>query len=171
MQTIELLFHIKAKERGERFSANLFKWCRKHRGVNLFVAFSSVSCFDETKECFFEYGYTMPEQLYIGFGDLDDGWLHGARLTDIICNGTKANEFAFPPDREFTIIDDWWNQYVSAGKCCIDPEHILYDDRERWEQQGKSRTCVWCGDFEQELTIKYEPREIWMKKIKSGATN
>lgn len=146
----DLLPKIKATSRSDRFSLNLMKWVRKHQDYPLFVAYTPICCITGQHLPEFNPDKTCASQLYIGLGNMDDGWLHGSRLSEIICNGTAATSFAYPPRMNFQIIDHWWGLYLAKGKCAIDPEHSLYYDRERWEEQGNSRLCLWCGEFRQE---------------------
>lgn len=152
----ELLPLIKSAGRADMFSENLWKWVRKHKDHPLFVAFSEKDgeSYDEAKTC--------ASRLYVGFHHLDgDGWLNGARLSEILCYGTKASEWAYPPGMKFTEIADWWEKYMERGKCFIDPEHTLYLDKERWMEEGNIRTCVWCGIFQQQEHVEMVPRKDW----------
>jgi hypothetical protein len=157
----DLLPKIKATGRGDKFSENLMKWVRKHRNSPLFVAYSSISCIDGKRLPDFGFDKTCAGNLYIGFGDIDDGWLHGARLSEIICNGTKAKEWAYPPRMNFQKVDGWWERYMVSGKCTIDPEHTLYHDCERWQEDGDTRLCLWCGGHRQVKRRYQMEREEW----------
>lgn len=154
---------IHADSKTDRFSENLMKWVRKHRTSPIFVAYSRVSIIDGKPLPDFSYSKTCAGNLYVGFGDIDDGWLHGSRLSEIICNGVRAKEWANPPKYDFHVISDWWERYITGGKCCIDPEHKLYHDRERWELYagGRKRKCVWCGNFEQYQHTEMVPKSEW----------
>lgn len=165
----DLLPLIKADSKTERFSENLMKWVRKHRNVPLFVAYSLVSL-DGVPLPEFSFDKTCTSNLYIGLGDLDQGYLHGARLSQIISNGVNAEEFAYTPKMKFQIIPDWWERYIECAKCCIDPEHRLYGDRERWQvsDDGKQRTCLWCGNHRQYEHTEMVPRKEWRDMPKTG---
>lgn len=160
----DLLPAITAASKEDRFSKNLMEWVQKHKDVSLFVAYSRVSYVDGKPLPDFSFDTTCEGSLYIGLGhDLDDGWLHGARLSEIICQGAKSKEWAFPPKKQFVVIPDWWEKYISAGKCCIDPEHKLYIDKERWlvAEDSLSRRCEWCGKHEQRLHTEMVPKTEW----------
>lgn len=150
----------------DRYSLNLWRWARKKlRQINspsigLVVAFATEGKkeYDPTK--------TQASSLYIGIGngfsDIDDGWLHGARLTEVLGNGVKAVSFAFPPRMKFVIVPDWWERYAAGGKCIIDPKHWLYG-HERWQvsEDGQERTCIWCGNATQRLHTEMVPKTEW----------
>lgn len=163
MKGIELLPLIKATSKADRYSENLMKWVRKHRNAPLIAVYSPVSYVDGSDLGRFDAAKTCAGSLYIGFGGLDDGWLHGARLSEILCNGVKASEWAYPPKHRFQPLPDWWKRYIEGGKCCIDPEHWLYTDRERWEvaEDGKTRRCLWCGKHKQYLKTEMTPKTSW----------
>lgn len=86
-------------------------------------------------------------------GRLDDGYLIGTRLYDVLCNGTKAGSWAIA-DRGFVEVVDFWPRYVAEGRCAIDPEHerFFVGDDTRWTQDGDTRACLWCGKAQQVLT-------------------
>ena len=146
----------------DKYSLNLWRWARKalrgHR-CSLVVAFATRDG-DEIKE--YDPTKTQASRLYIGYGNIDDGWLHGSRLSEILCNGIKAAGFAYPPKMRFVIVPDWWERYEAGGKCFIDPEHWLYG-HERWKENpdGKERTCIWCGDHKQHLHTEMVPKTEW----------
>lgn len=151
----ELMPLIKAAGRTDRFSENLWKWVRKYRDRPLFVAFSEKDgrTYDEAK--------TLASRLYIGFHRLDDGWLHGSRLIEILCNGAAAESWAYQPAMQFREIPGWWDKYIEHGKCFIDPEHYLYLDNARWIVEGDVRTCIWCGKYQQREHIEMVPQREW----------
>ncbi len=151
----ELLPLIKSAGKADQYSENLWKWVRKYRDRPLFVAFSEKDGhhYDDTK--------TLASKLYVGFHRLDDGWLHGCRLTDILCNGVNAGSWAYPPAMQFREILDWWDKYIEHGKCFIDPEHYLYLDVARWLEDGDVRTCIWCGNYQQREHIEMVLQKEW----------
>lgn len=153
----ELIPLIKANGKSGQYSQNLLKWVRKYRDKPLFVAFAT----EGTKV--YDPGKTQSGNLYVGFHGLDDGWLHGSQLTAILCDGAKAATAAYQPKMQFQAIPEWWGRYIKGGKCAIDPEHSLYSDHERWAvaEDGKSRRCLWCGDYEQYLHIEMVPETDW----------
>lgn len=163
----ELFPQIKADSRADRYSQNLMKWVRKHRNKPLFIGFATEGkhLYDPAK--------TQSGLLYVGFGHeghgLDDGYLMGARLSDILCNGLKAGEFAFAPRMKFVEVPGWWQRYIEGGKCCIDPEHWLYADRERWDvaADGKSRRCLWCGNYHEYLHSEMVEKTSWRRVPKA----
>ena len=108
MQGSELLPLIKANSKADLFSENLMKWVRKHRNYPLFVAYSPISYVDGKRMADFDLTKTCAGSLYVGIGDLDDGWLHGSRLSEILCTGVKAGGWAYPPKYAFQLLPDWW---------------------------------------------------------------
>jgi len=147
----------------DRYSLNLWRWARKalrNERIGIAVAFATQG----GKE--YDPAKTQASSLYIGYcdyrGGFDDGWLHGSRLTEVLCNGVKAAAFAFPPRMGFVIVPDWWERYMAGGKCFIDPEHWLYG-HERWKESpdGKERTCIWCGDHKQHLHTEMVSKTEW----------
>jgi len=157
----------------DRFSLNLWRWVRKAcRGnskgqLHLFVAIATkdAGSFDPTR--------TQASSLYIGLGNLDEGWLHGSRLSEILCTGVKASGYAYPPRMKFEIIADWWERYIVGGKCFIDPAHTLYFDRERWQESadGKERTCLWCGKHKQHLHAEMVEKTDWRNPTTEEVSN
>lgn len=171
MMPLYLFPHIQASTRTDRFSQHLMEWVDTHRNTNLFVAYSPISYIDGSLLPDFNYQTTCAGSIYIGLGDLDEGFLHGARLSNIICNGVKADEFAFPPKMQFQIIPDWFEQYIERAKCCIDPQHILYSDKERWNvsEDGKIRSCLWCNNHKQHEHIELVEKKTWIHTTHPGA--
>ena len=158
----ELLPQIKATGKADRYSENLMKWVKKYKNTPLFVAMSTSDgqSYDPEK--------TQASRLYVGKHRIDEeGFLFGSRLSSILCEGAKAETFAFVPGMKFVVIEGWWEKYIIGGKCFIDPEHRLYYDRERWEEtessNGKLRHCVWCGDYEQYVHIEQVPKKSWRR--------
>jgi hypothetical protein len=143
----------------DRYSKNLYNWVKKHAGhCDLVVAYSQRQLGHA-----FTYAETAASCMYIGFGDLDDYWLHGSRLSTIICEGGHASSWAYPPAEDFKVIPDWWQNYLERGKCCIDPEHNLYWDVDRFEDnEGTLRACRWCGLTQRKRTwIEQVERVVW----------
>lgn len=140
---------INPKHQGDQFSENLYKWLNKHKNTPLFVAFSEVSDLNG-KPVYYAPSKTQCNQIYIGYGDMNDGWVHGTKLSAIICEGTKAKSWANPPRLNFTPLQNWFDEYQAKGKCHIDPDHLFY--HERWHTKEESRQCEWCGTKEQRIT-------------------
>lgn len=141
--------------KGNGYSDNLVKWLKKRKDWPLEAAFLHWSNIDGS-HVEMKPEATQPQQILLGIGpDREDKWFHGARLSEILCSGAKANVFAFPPRFETTPLPDWFGGYIKGGKCFIDPEHRWYGDRDRWQlsDDGNSRVCLWCGEHMQEKFV------------------
>lgn len=154
----ELLLLIKAGGKADRYSENLMEWVRKYRDRRLIVAIAT-----EGKRQF-DPALTQSAYLYIGYAPLEDGYLMGSRLSEILCNGIKTSTWAFH-GLKFVEVPDWWQRYIEGGKCCIDPEHWLYADRERWNvaADGKTRRCLWCGNYHEYLHSEMVEKTSWRR--------
>lgn len=161
----ELLPMIKAGSKSERHSENLMKWVCKYQDKPMFVAIATAGEIGVGNKClvFFEPEKNLSHLLYVGWFNLDDGYLHGSPLNEILSNGAGAKTWPFPPMLQFVEVSGWWERYIQLGKCCIDPEHWLYAGRERWKvsSDGKSRSCLWCGTYEQCLHTEMVPKRTW----------
>lgn len=146
-----------------KYSDNFNRWRRKHeKRSSLFVAFSKCSLLDNSK---IEYCQTKTQvqNLIIGFGEIDGGYVHGSRLSEIICNGSKAGVWAYCPEYNFIVIDDWLDLYEEKGICHIDPEHFLYSN---WEMiSDNERVCVHCDHIQHRKT-EMVPRYSWAANTK-----
>jgi len=145
---------IKSISEADKFSQNLYNWCCRYATSDIFVAFS------QENNLIYSPDKTLASKTYIGFNNIDHGYLHGSRLSEILCNGANAKVWAYPPAMNFQVIEDWFDHYIAKGKCHIDPEHTLYQNHERWEISHAVRTCVWCG-HEQYKYITMVPMEFW----------
>lgn len=128
-------------------SSNFRKWINHHsrRGRNspLFAAYSEYSYVDSSNVPR-DSTKTQCSHIYIGFGDLDQGYLHGSRLSEIICVGSEAGTWAFPPAYHFQKMPDWMEAYEKGGLCWLDPEHLFYPER-LIDQSDGSIQCRICG--------------------------
>lgn len=124
---------------GAKYSPNLHAWLtlrsKKHRA--------------ETSRVFADKDGT----LWIGF--LDDGYLIGSRLMSVLCEGKKAESFAFGYLGKLDEVPDFWARYTAVGRCAIDPAHKMYfvGDDTRWRTAGDKRECLWCGNHAQVLLL------------------
>lgn len=121
---------------GAKYSPNLHKWMTaKHPGHR--ARTSRV--------------YSSPDRGLM-IGRVDDGYLIGTRLNDVLCNGSKARSWAIGA-RGLVEVSDFWPRYLAEGRCAIDPEHAMYfiGDDTRWTQEGDTRACLWCGKARQVL--------------------
>lgn len=128
-------------------SKNFSRWInhhsRRYRSASLFAAYSEYSHVDGSNVPR-DLTKTQCSHIYIGFGDLDQGYLHGSRLSEIICNGSKAGIWAFPPAYRFQTMPGWMDAYNEQGLCWLDPEHLFYPERLIRQSDGNS-LCQICG--------------------------
>ena len=119
-----------APANGLKFSPNLYRWLRSERNRNTARLIRVYR--DDT------------DTLWIGM--LDGRELIGARLVSVLCNGANQNTSAWQ-GIDATEILDFWNNYMRIGRCAIDTKHveIFWDDERRWQENGDSRACKWCG--------------------------
>lgn len=164
----ELLPLIRSKGKDDKYSENLAKWVSKHKDWPMIVAFLGFcGITGETLE--YDPAKSLPRQILIGIGDMDDGWIHGRRLSEItggIRGVFSGEKYAYSHQFKPLHLPDWWQKYIEGGKCFIDPEHYLYGGK-RWQMSddGKTRDCVWCGNHRQEKHIEMVPKEHWRTKI------
>lgn len=159
----DLLPLIKAKGRGDRFSENLYKWVKKYDNRDLSVFFMHRSWLDGSNVDY-DPEFTQAPQLVVG-EMYEDGWVHGMRLLQILGNGTSVGMYAIPPGWNAVLLPDWWENYIKGGKCHIDPEHRLYAGSERWQTNGKTRTCLWCGQWHEQQHKRRVSKTVtsWVK--------
>lgn len=96
--------------------------------------------------------------LWLGY--LDEGFLMGARLMQVLCNGSKTPTFAFGNLGPLVEVEGFWPRYVEQGRCAIDTEHQMYfvGDDTRWAGDEEQRTCLWCG-------CSHQHRERWIEPV------
>ena len=103
--------------------------------------------------------------MWIGWKD-EDLYLIGSRLNVVLCNGAKAETWAFPLHRiaDLEQVEGFWESYDRIGRCAIDPAHKAhFISREaRYAECGDQRTCKWCGaEFDRVRYTKTVQRERW----------
>lgn len=134
---------------GPQFSPNLYKFLKKQGRVRA----SAYRVFRDADNV-----------LWIGSQDY--GWLHGARLMGVLCNGPLERVWAHVPSIGFRgglrEITSFWADYMRIGRCAIDPEHqkSFIGDEARWtvSDDGNHRSCRWCGNAHQK-------RETWVEQV------
>lgn len=130
--------------KGAKFSPNLFKFLASRR-QKVLARYARV--------------YRDREGvLWLGY--LDDYFLIGARLMQVLCNGSKAETFAFANLGPLSEVDGFWALYQEHGRCAIDPDHQMFfiGDDTRWSISGERRSCLWCGNA-------HQSRERWVEKV------
>lgn len=86
--------------------------------------------------------------LAVGWRD-DDGWFMGSGVKRILCDGRKAESYAYSPKDTDPGDESFWTDYLKRGRCAIDPEHATYfrNADHRFSDVGDIRTCNWCGQL------------------------
>ena len=101
---------------------------------------------------------------YSGKRDKADTDFIGVRLMSVLCTGAKAGSCCYlgtAPDLEE--IDGFWDQYLKVGRCAIEPEHQESFMGERFQLDGDTRTCRWCGvEHQRFLTPRTVLDESWV---------
>ena len=122
-----------APRRGNKFSPNLYKWLtdsrRPYRAIESRVYKESDG------------------RLWIGRLDEESGAMIGERLFAVLCQGRSAISKFWMGVGKLTEIENFWPEYLLKGRCAIDPKHEMHfvGDKTRWQQDGDSRVCLWCG--------------------------
>lgn len=162
---LERLVKQRPTGRADKYSLNLHKWLRKQHEHYRGAFFSPWSSVDGAMD-YSDKAKHSPSHIYIGWLD-EDGYLMGSRLSEIICNGTKAKTWAFAPKLAFEELPGFWEKYEELGKCSFDPEHWLYFGKERYDETGDGkRTCRWCG--RKEILHVFEEvvqRQKWLAAV------
>lgn len=143
---VERLVISRPTGRADKYSLNLWKFLKKH-GPHFWGAYFTMwNCVTGELDVFYDKKKSQAPNIYIGLLD-EDGYLMGAQLSQILCNGAKTRTFAHPPKKMFQEMPLFWQEYEKHGKCAIDPEHWMYADKDRYEPTTgvTLRTCKWCG--------------------------
>lgn len=104
--------------------------------------------------------------LMIGYPDNgNDKGFTGIRLMATLCQGAKAGSFYYiGMARMLEEINGFWDQYLSVGRCAIDPAHEEGFLGERFSLSGDTRTCLWCGSKHDRVLT---PRTVFDESWKS----
>ncbi len=131
MNSNGLEIKVIAPRRGIKYSPNLYKWLtdprRPYRASESFV-------FEDSN------GLQW-------IGRLEDRAIIGERLIAVLCQGRSAISKFWMGVEGLVEVKGFWEQYVQKGRCAIDPQHLMHfaGDETRWQQEGDSRLCLWCG--------------------------
>lgn len=104
------------------------------------------------------------DTLMIGYPDgSDDKGFIGIELIAVLCQGAKAGSFYYIGIAGMLEeVFGFWDQYLSVGRCAIDPAHKEGFLGERFSLSGNTRTCLWCGSkHERVLTPRTIFDESW----------
>ena len=130
-----------------RYSPNLFKWLRKNSNTA-----------DRT-----QVFVSSDDTLWLGFRD-DGGCFHGSSLMGVLCSVEQVLAHCNKSFVEsLTVIPDFWDRYVTDGRCAIDQAHThaFVGDETRWHNTSDTtRTCLWCGNVTQRLETRLVTKEI-----------
>lgn len=98
--------------------------------------------------------------LYIGYFD-DTDLLIGARLSQVLCYGRKAQVTCPINLGGLAEVEDFWDAYIEDGRCAIDVAHkeAFINDDSRWKVEGDTRKCMWCFKHTQKLFTKLVTKE------------
>lgn len=139
---------------GAKFSPNLHEFlsCRRER---LAVRYARVY---------------IDKDGVLWLGYLDEGYLIGARLMQILCNGRKTETFAFGNLGRLIEVPEFWQRYMEVGRCAIDTQHQMFfvGDDTRWSVAGDVRKCLWCGNATQRRE-RYTRRTSHERWVSAGA--
>jgi hypothetical protein len=140
---------------GRRFSPNLYRWLtargRQHRA-------RLAGVYTDSKGT-----------LWIGYpGDFGD--FIGQKLMSVLCNGAKADSGCWVNLGHLIEITDFWPRYMIDGRCAIDTEHTMFfiGDETRWDVDGDTRQCRWCGNARQVMNRWTDTveRSAWVSAAK-----
>lgn len=151
-----------------KFSPNLYRWLKKQADrcggeyhLNRFQIYRGGSDL-----------FARPRDvLYIGYIG-NDGWFHGTRLMAVLCEGARKQIFAYMPGHVRKLglkpVRNFWRDYRRIGRCAIDKAHTQYfahaaSDDARWTVKGKTRSCNWCGNHKQRLSVRTETKRTVVK--------
>lgn len=143
----ELYKLIRTNGKNDKYSANLAKWVNKYKDWNIYAVFSRFSMVDGS-DIQYDPTKTQTRNIIICIGAPKRGWAHGRRLSNIISGvrGVFSENHTFPPSFNIEPLpDNWWDKYIANGMCFIDPEHKMYGEWWGESDDGKERTCRWCG--------------------------
>lgn len=139
------------KLKGDKYSPNLKKWCQKNRT-------------HPRHEVYLDQKGTP----WIGW--VDDGrWFIGSRLWNVLGSGGRAMAGCWDfPVSSLKKQESFWDEYARHGRCAIDKEHRTYfiGDESRWQENGETRSCKWCGGHSQKLVRWTESveRSRWLSE-------
>lgn len=101
--------------------------------------------------------------LMLGYPD--DDYFIGTRLISALCNGGKEESMAHPIGKSVDPVEGFWDNYLKIGRCAIDPAHQEHFMADRFNEQGDSRTCLWCGHQQHKVvTPRVVYDESWVSK-------
>lgn len=145
MKTYRLALKDIAPNVNPAFSPNLHQWVGKH---------SHFHPDGTTPDTVWRVRTGASIDLPAGtlfIGHVDGEYFSGSRLVSVLCNGRKEMRWAFVRLAEhLEEFEDFWGQYKRLGRCAIDPDHRITFLGDRWHEEGSTRTCLWCGNTQQQ---------------------
>jgi hypothetical protein len=129
------------------YSWNLYRWLKNNTHMNRIWL---------TPENVF-----LPEKGTLVIGSERDGqWIHGSRLI-AVCNSRKSLQswayhggFKTPEWKDVT--EEFFAQYATIGVCAIHR-----DNAHKWNIDGDTRVCEYCGKVEKK-TIEFREHVTWV---------
>lgn len=142
---------IKPKVRGQSdfFSWQLYRWAKKRPHALKIWA----STWNNRS------GINGNPELYIGSDRDHDGWIHGKCLTILCTHGASLDSWAYGPTANWVdVTESFWSNYMQKGVCAIHGDYA-----HNWIEEGKTRTCEYCGKAQKQVTKLVEKSE-WINQ-------
>ena len=131
------------RKESRKHNANITKWLSQLSKVekrHLFVAFAGKNKIDGSKAVFDETK-TQLTQIFFGFTDIDNGWMKGVALSEIIFNGQNAKAYLHGPDMKMTILEGFFDKYLDQGVGYLDPEGKKFKVAARYQEKLKTASA------------------------------
>jgi len=150
MKTINPL-DIKPKVRGQSdfFSWQLYRWVKeKPNALKIWTGtWNDCTGIDPEKPVF-----------YIGSERDEEGYIHGKQLRNLCSYGASLDGWAYGPSLDtknwVDVTDQFWSDYMQTGVCAIHGDYA-----HSWIEEGKTRTCEYCGTTQKQMTKLIEKIE------------
>lgn len=153
MKTISPL-DIKPKVRGQSdfFSWQLYRWAKKKPyALKIWLGtWNDCTGIDEENPV-----------LYIG-SERDGAWIHGKQLKHLCTYGASLDGWAYGAScgtkNWVDVTEAFWIDYMQKGVCAIHGDYA-----HNWIEEGKTRTCGYCGKTQKQVTKLVEKIE-WINQ-------
>jgi hypothetical protein len=126
-----------------KYSPNLYKWLTHPDRKNSRL-FEEIKVYRDSND-FLWIGYIDPK--FKGYSEF-----LSARLYGVLCNGSKE-KWSWRTGEGMVEVEGFWQKYEAIGRCAIDQNHekVFTGDKTRWQHNGSTRHCQWCGQVTQRL--------------------